>query len=73
MREPGRTADPSAALPGFLFEICGVDAPHASFFTEGAHAALSSAAWQEIRVGMTSGGWRSWDVVLGNFQSFLRD
>jgi hypothetical protein len=38
---------------GFPVEICGVDALHALLLRKGAHAALSSATWQEIRVGMT--------------------
>ena len=42
-------------LPRIPVEICGVDALHAPFWKD-AHAALSSATWQEIRVGMTSGG-----------------
>src|ERR1700723_2411129 len=46
----GRTADPSTALPGFPEELGGVGASCAFPLQKGAHAALSSAAWQEIRV-----------------------
>jgi hypothetical protein len=34
VRVPGRTADPSAALPRISVEICGVDVLHAPFFAE---------------------------------------
>ena len=46
----GRTADPSTALPGFPEELGGVGASCAFPLQKGAHAVLSNAAWQEIRV-----------------------
>jgi hypothetical protein len=53
-----RTADPLRS-PGFPVEIGGVGEFYAPFLKEkGAHAAVSSVAWQEIRVGMTNRkGW----------------
>src|ERR1700679_2246980 len=39
-----------APLPRFPAEACGVDTLHAPFLNEGAHADLSSTAWQEIGV-----------------------
>src|SRR5450631_2770711 len=45
---------PRLRSPGFPVEIGGVGELHAPFLTrKGAHATVSSAAWQEIRVGMT--------------------
>ena len=46
----GRTADPSTALPGFPEELGGVGASCAFPLQKGAHADLSNASWQEIRV-----------------------
>jgi hypothetical protein len=39
-----------APLPRFPAEACGVDRLHAPFLMKGAHAELSSTAWQEIGV-----------------------
>ena len=41
---------PPLRYPGFPVELGGVAELHAAFFTKAAHAAMSSAAWQEIRV-----------------------
>jgi hypothetical protein len=47
---PHRQRRLGAPLPRFPVETCGVDALHAPFLMKGAHADLSSTAWQEIGV-----------------------
>jgi hypothetical protein len=56
VREPGRTADPSAALPRIPVEICGVDALHAPFLTERRTRGPVQCCVAGIRVGMTKWG-----------------
>jgi hypothetical protein len=41
---------PPLRSPGFPVELDGVGEFHAPSLRKGAHVALSSAAWQEIRV-----------------------
>ena len=53
VREPGRTADPSATLPRIPVEICGVDALHAPFFAERRTRGTVDGYVAGIRVGMT--------------------
>ena len=55
MREPGRTADPSATFPRIPVEICGVDALHAPFFAERRTRGTVDGYVAGIRVGMTKG------------------
>jgi hypothetical protein len=55
-RAEGRTADPSTSLPRISCGSWWRCRTSCAFpLQKGAHAALSSEAWQEIRVGMTKG------------------
>jgi hypothetical protein len=56
VREPGRTADRlGCAPPDFLLRFVALMNFIRLSLRKGAHEALSIAAWQEIRVGMTKG------------------
>ena len=47
---------PRLRSPGFPVEIGGVGELHVPFLArKGTHATVSSATWQEIRLGMTKG------------------